>query len=111
MKKFSDFEAQGVKYTPTDGKKRFKGDRVTLGDLVNTTIIVHDFERDCKTPFGDGRYIVSCSYEGSDKMMKFFTNSEEMKSILNQIEELDGFPFQTTIKQQTSNGIRIYSFK
>lgn len=111
MRKFSDLEAQGVIYIPTDGKKRFKGDRVTLGDLVNTTIIVHDFERDCKTPFGDGRYIVSCSYEGSDKMMKFFTNSEEMKSILNQIEELDGFPFQTTIKQQTSNEIRIYSFK
>ena len=39
--------------------------------------------------------------ELNGEMRKFFTNSEEMKNILQQIREMpDGFPFETTIKSE-----------
>ena len=52
-----------------------------------------------KTEQGEDRCIVSIEQNGD--MKKFFTNSEEMKNILQQIKELpDGFPFETTIKAE-----------
>lgn len=40
--------------------------------------------------------------EVSGEPKKFFTNSEEMKNILQQVSEVpDGFPFETTIKSET----------
>ena len=40
--------------------------------------------------------------EVNGEQKKFFTNSEEMKNILQQVSEMpDGFPFETTIKSET----------
>ena len=40
--------------------------------------------------------------EVNGEAKKFFTNSEEMKNILQQVSEMpDGFPFETTIKAET----------
>ncbi len=96
MKNFKDL---GVSYVPADGKKRFKGEVVSIRQLVGFPIVVHDFETGIKTEQGDDRCIVQIELEG--KMCKFFTNSEEMKNILQQIREMpDGFPFETTIKSE-----------
>lgn len=96
MKNFKDL---GVSYVPADGKKRFKGEVVSIRQLVGFPIVVHDFETGIKTEQGDDRCIVQIELEG--KMCKFFTNSEEMKNILQQIREMpDGFPFETTIKAE-----------
>lgn len=96
MKNFKDL---GVSYTPADGKKRFKGAVISIRELVNTPIVVHDFETGIKTEQGDDRCIVQVELNG--EMRKFFTNSEEMKNILQQIREMpDGFPFETTIKSE-----------
>ena len=96
MKNFKDL---GVSYVPADGKKRFKGEVVSIRQLVGFPIVVHDFETGIKTEQGDDRGIVQIELEG--KMCKFFTNSEEMKNILQQIREMpDGFPFETTIKSE-----------
>lgn len=96
MKNFKDL---GVAYTPADGKKRFKGTVISIRELVNLPVIVHDFETGITTEHGDDRCIVQIEMNG--EMRKFFTDSEEMKSILQQIREMpDGFPFETIIKSE-----------
>lgn len=52
-----------------------------------------------KTSQGEDRCVVAIEQNGEQK--KFFTNSEEMKNILQQVSEMqDGFPFETTIKAE-----------
>lgn len=97
MKSFKDLN---VTYKPEDGKKRFPGTVVSIRELVNLPIIVKDYEMGIKTEQGEDRCIVSIEQNG--EMKKFFTNSEEMKNILQQISSMpDGFPFETTIKTET----------
>ena len=99
-KKMKSFKDLNVAYKPEDGKKRFSGTVVSIRELVNLPIIVKDFEMGIKTEQGEDRCIVAIEQNGEPK--KFFTNSEEMKNILKQIEEIpDGFPFETTIKTET----------
>lgn len=109
MKKFSEM---GVSYTPADGKKRFPGRVLSLGSILNTPIEVHDYEVDVSTKHGAGRYVVSCKRKDCDEWFKFFTASEEMKSILDQIGEMDGgFPFETIITvEYFDGGKRMYKF-
>jgi hypothetical protein len=95
-----DFKSLNVSYQPADGKKRFAGVTVSIRELVNLPIIVHDFETGIKTEQGEDRCLVSIEQGG--EMKKFFTNSEEMKSILAQIRDIpDGLPFETTIKTES----------
>ena len=97
MKSFKDLN---VAYKPEDGKKRFAGAVVSIRELVNLPIVVKDFEVGVKTSQGEDRCVVSIEHNGEPK--KYFTNSEEMKNILQQVSEMpDGFPFETTIKAET----------
>lgn len=97
MKSFKDLN---VAYKPQDGKKRFAGEAVSIRELVNLPIVVKDFETGVKTSQGEDRCVVAIEVNGNPK--KFFTNSEEMKNILEQVSEMpDGFPFETTIKSET----------
>ena len=60
---------------------------------------------------GEGRYVVHFKFADSEKEGKFFTNSEELKQLLDKVSEIDdGFPFRTTIKRTTFNGKSKYSF-
>ena len=97
MKSFKDLN---VAYKPEDGTKRFAGEVVSIRELVNLPIVVKDFETGVKTSQGEDRCVVAIEVDG--KLKKFFTNSEEMKNILQQVSEMpDGFPFETTIKSET----------
>ena len=97
MKSFKDLN---VAYKPEDGKKRFPGEVVSIRELVNLPIVINDFETGVKTSQGEDRCVVAIEVDGKHK--KFFTNSEEMKNILQQVSEMpDGFPFETTIKSET----------
>ena len=96
MKSFKDLN---VAYKPEDGKKRFPGSVVSIRELTNLPIVVKDFETGIKTEQGEDRCIVAIEVNGEAR--KFFTNSEEMKNILQQIREVpDGFPFETVIKTE-----------
>lgn len=98
MIKLSDL---GITYTPTDGKKRFHGDKVRLSAIVNQEIEIHDFERGVKTPHGADRYLVSFRDVRTQKWGKFFTNSEEMKQILDKIAAKgDVWPVLVTVKAE-----------
>lgn len=107
MKSFKDLK---VTYHPANGQKYFPGDTISIRDLVNLEIIVHDFQLGVKTREGEDRCVVSIEMGG--QMKKFITNSDEMKNVLSQIGEMeDGFPFETTIKAQSfGNGKTKYVF-
>lgn len=96
MHNFADF---GLAYEAADGKKRFDVPVVSLNNVMNTEIIIKDFETDIKTREGDGRYLILFT-DQDGKDYKFFTNSGEMKQMLDKIRKIqDGFPFKTTIKR------------
>ena len=98
-KKMRSFKELNVGYQPVDGKKRFKGTMVRIRELVNLPIVVIDYELGIKTEQGNDRCLVAIEQDG--ETMKFFTNSEEMKNILQQVSEMeDGFPFKTIIKAE-----------
>lgn len=105
MRKFSEM---GVVYTPADGKKRFPGKTVRLGAICNKPVEVHDYEIGIKTSQGEDRYVVSFFDPATKEWGKFFTASEEMKNILDQISDVeDGFPFETTIVQEVFDGNKV----
>ncbi|MGN0238269.1 MAG: hypothetical protein ACI4AK_09350 [Lepagella sp.] len=109
MRKFSEM---GVSYAPADGKKRFPGKVMRLASIQNKPIEIHDYESDIKTSQGDGRYLVSFRDIQSGEWAKFFTSSEEMKNILDQISDMeDGFPFETIIQSEIWDGNKVkYKF-
>lgn len=108
MKDFSEF---GLSYVASDGKKRFDCLSYPLGELQNRSIVVEDYEKDVKTKEGDGRYVVKFRNDELGEG-KFFTNSDELKQMLDKIAAVrDGFPFRTTIKRQSfGQGKAKYSF-
>ena len=105
IRKFSDL---GLKWEPADGKKRFDCSIVTIGDIVNVPIVIEDFETDIKTKEGEGRYLVLITENGVHK--KFFTNSEEMKNLLDQMRERDMLPVETIIRKVAMGKITKYKF-
>ena len=109
MRKFGEM---GIVYTPADGKKRFPGKVMRLGSLQNKTIEVHDYESNLSTSHGEDRYLVSFKDKTNNEWGKFFTSSEEMKNILDQISDMeDGFPFETVIQSEVFDGNKIkYKF-
>lgn len=109
MRKFSEM---GVTYTPADGKKRFPGKVMRLASIQNKTIEIHDYESDISTSQGDGRYLVSFRDVQTGEWAKFFTASEEMKNILDQVSDMeDGFPFETIIQSEVFDGNKVkYKF-
>lgn len=109
MKKFSEM---GVSYTPADGKKRFPGKTTRLGNICNKAIEIHDYEVGVSTSQGEDRYVVSFYDPLKKEWGKFFTASEEMKSILDQISDIeDGFPFETVIESELFDGNKVkYKF-
>lgn len=109
MKKFSEM---GVIYTPADGKKRFPGKVMRLSSLQNKTLEIHDYESEMTTSHGGDRYLVSFRDTQTGEWGKFFTSSEEMKNILDQISNIeDGFPFETIIESDVFDGNKVkYKF-
>lgn len=98
MKKFSEM---GLTYRPADGKKRFNGKNYRLSSIANLPIEIYDFEKDIKTRVGAGRTLVSFRFCDSKEPGKFFTDSAELKDLLQQIDAQDGFPFETTLKAES----------
>ena len=109
MKKFSEM---GIVFTPADGKKRFPGKVMRLSALQNKSLEIHDFESEMHTSHGEDRYLVSFRDTQTGEWGKFFTSSEEMKNILDQVSDLeDGFPFETVIQSEVFDGNKVkYKF-
>ncbi len=107
MKDFADL---GIKYVAADGKKRFECPTARLDDLQNVRIVVKDFETGITTKEGANRYVVLVEENGGIER-KFFTNSDEMKQILDKVRAASELPFRTVIKRKTfGEGKKKYCF-
>ncbi|MCR5588003.1 MAG: RNA-directed DNA polymerase [Bacteroidales bacterium] len=107
MKYFADL---GINYVAADGKKRFECPTVRLDDLQNVRIVVKDFETGITTKEGTNRYVVLVEDDGGVEH-KFFTNSEEMKQILDKVRAASELPFRTVIKRKNfGEGKKKYCF-
>ena len=102
MKRFSD-----LKIPSADGKKMFDCKTVSITDIVNCEIEVHDFEGDIKTQHGNDRMIVKIRINGEDA--KIFTNCQQIKNVLNMSRPED-LPFTTTIRKIKSGNNASYKF-
>ena len=83
-----------------DGVKHFRVNDITQAQLANKTFWVCDFIRNIKTKFGEERYLVLIKFEKEDNDSlgrKFFTNSKDIKYILDKIEEANAFPRKVTL--------------
>ena len=72
-----------------DGKRFFRNREVRAMEILNTPIIVVDFETNIRTKHGDGRYAVLLQKKGENEVMKMVTNSFSIKSVLDQAREHD----------------------
>lgn len=95
--------------TPTDERKIFNCQQVSITDVLNSEIEVIDYLPDIKTPHGEGRYLVHFRQVDNGAEGKFFTNSSSIKSVLQQIRQED-FPFITTIKAMRCGTGKMYKF-
>lgn len=130
MKDFGDFKVA----PPTlDGKKNFKGQKISSQELEKKGIIVVDFERDVvprreredynrrlQAASVQGvdtalvekpktKYIISLIYQG--ELRKLWTGDREIWQILEQIaKEKDGFPFFVGVVNDYSGIYRKMNF-
>lgn len=112
MKQFGNFKVRKLSF---DGKKNFKGNRISGRELDHKGIIVYDFERDmipkrereeyqrrCQSASAQGidislvekpktKYLIQLIYNG--ELRKMWTGDQELWQILEEIDAERGFPF------------------
>lgn len=89
-----------------EGRKNFHCEKITQSALVNRTFWVVDFDKDVKTKFGEGKYVVCIKFDLSDsesQAKKFFTGSSEIKQVLEMIKERKAFPRKVTLRMEGQN--------
>lgn len=76
-----------------------------LGLTIKSSERIAPISAGMDTSQGDDRYLVSFKDKATGEWGKFFTASEEMKNILDQISDIeDGYPFETTIVSEIFDG-------
>lgn len=93
---------------PDETNKHFNCPETTQQKLINLEFWLCDYIKGQKTKFGDDRYIVLIKFKKDDKMAdarKFFTNSREIKYVLDQIKQHKAFPRKVTMR---ASGTRYY---
>jgi hypothetical protein len=96
--------------SPKNSGKIFNCQQVSICDILNSEIMVLDFQPNVKTAHGDGRYLVHFkTTEANPIEGKFFTNAETLKGCLDQVPK-DCLPFLTVIKAIKCGKGKIYQF-
>lgn len=94
---------------PADAtNKHFNCPETTQQKLTNLTFWVVDFLEGVKTKFGENRVLVKIKMNQKDKdseSKKFFTNSTEIKYVLQKIREMNKLPRKVTMR---ASGTRYY---
>lgn len=93
---------------PDEANKHFNCQETNQQQLINQTFWLCDFIKGVNTKHGPGRYIVLIKFNKDDKMAdarKFFTNSKDIKYVLDQIQERNAFPRRATMRV---SGTRYY---
>ena len=91
-----EFKEVGMTYKADDGKKHFNGEPMKLSRLVNTHIIIKDFETDVKTKNGLRTLV---SFEKEDGTLgKYFTEDKQQLYFLQQFRDKGLMLFRTEIQ-------------
>lgn len=93
---------------PDESNKHFNCPETTQQQLINRDFWLCDFIKGQRTKFGEDRYIVLIKFNKDDTMAnarKFFTNSRDIKYVLDQIKERNAFPRHVTMR---ASGTRYY---
>lgn len=94
-----------LEIAPDEANKHFNCPETTQQQLINRSFWLCDFIKGVKTKHGDDRYIVLVKFNKEDRMAdarKFFTNSREIKYILDQIEARNFSPSLLPRQNSTS---------
>lgn len=87
---------------PADASsKRFNCETITQQKLINRTFWVMAYFDKMKTKYGEERVLVKIKFnrdDPEDRAFKFFTNSGDIKYVLQQIGARDAFPRRVTMK-------------
>ena len=97
-----------LKIEPDANSKHFNCPETTQQKLINLSFWVEDYLDQVKTKFGANRYLVKIKFNQEDAESdgrKFFTNSQEIKYILEKIREAEAFPRKVTMR---ASGTRYY---
>ena len=93
---------------PDEANKHFNCPETTQQKLINLQFWLIDFIEDVKTKFGANRFLVKIKFKKDDpesEAKKFFTNSSEIKYILQEIKKRNAFPLKVTMR---ASGTRYY---
>jgi hypothetical protein len=92
---------------PDASRQYFNVKETTQGELVNTSFWIIGFFKDVPTKNGP-KYLVKIKTNIDDAEInarKFFTGSQDIKYILNKIEEMNKFPRRVTMR---GNGMKYW---
>lgn len=93
---------------PDESNKHFNCPETTQQQLINRSFWLCDFITGQRTKYDEDRYIVLVKFNKDDKMAdarKFFTNSRDIKYVLDQIKQRNAFPRHVTMR---ASGTRYY---
>ena len=93
---------------PNVNGKYFNCIETTQQKLINLSFWIIDYIDDIKTKFGTNRFLIKIKFnlnDSNEDAKKFFTNSKDIKYILEKIKELNAFPRKVTMK---TSGNRYY---
>lgn len=106
MEKLDDGTLTFLKIEPDKSSRRFECGEIKQQDIANLTFWVLDYIDNVKTKYGTDRFLVKIKFNMEDtEAKKFFTNSKEIKYVLEKIRELDAFPRKVVMKR---SGNRYY---
>ena len=90
-----------LKINVTDETRYFNCETITMQRLLNKRVLVMDIVDGVSTKHGDSRMVVKIKKNENDlesDALKFFTNSMEMKLILNKVKEMGKLPRWVTVR-------------
>lgn len=103
-----DGSLEWLKIPADQTNRHFNCPETTQQKLTNLTFWVFDYIEGVKTKFGSDRVLVKIKMNRDDsdsQAKKFFTNSKEIKYVLEKIKEMNKFPRKVTLR---ASGTRYY---
>ena len=103
-----DGSLEWLKIPADKANRHFNCQETTQQKLTNLTFWVFDYIEGVKTKFGSDRVLVKIKMKCDDpdsQAKKFFTNSKELRYVLEKINEMNKFPRKVTLR---ASGTRYY---
>lgn len=106
MKESDDGSLAFLNLKRDENVRYFNCDVVKASNILNTKIWIFDYIEDVKTKYSENQCLVKIKYDKDapeSEAKKFFTGSDEIKSILKKIKEMNAFPRCVTLRKGSGN--------